>query len=286
MPWYDDRRATFVKDSEEVSAPHASDSESSDMSAERESNEQAEGAVVDARATDSPSSGSLLDARLGTYVVIPAYNEGPYIGRVAREVRARFPNVVVIDDGSSDETYAEAKKEAAFTLRHVVNRGQGAALQTGIVFALRRGARYVVTFDADGQHDPNDIAALLAPITAGECDVTLGSRFMGQKVAMPLSRRLLLRLAIIFTRVASGMRLTDTHNGLRAFSRRAAQAVDLTLDGMAHASELLDQIKRSGLACREIPVHIRYTDYSLAKGQTAGGAVRILIHYLFGRLLK
>ena len=103
---------------------------------------------------------------------------------------------------------------------------------------------------------------------------------------MPLTRQLLLRLAVLFTRVVSGMRLTDTHNGLRAFSRRAAGAMDITLDGMAHASELLDQIKRAGLAYCEVPVRIRYSDYSLAKGQTTGGAFRILVHYLFGRLSK
>lgn len=254
---------------------------------EQASDEQVKGEAIDAAAGEWSTSRPPEKTRLETYVVIPAYNEAPCIAKVAREVRAEFPNVVVVDDGSGDETYNEAKRAATFALRHVVNRGQGAALQTGISFALRNGARYVVTFDADGQHDPHDIVALLAPITAGECDVTLGSRFMGQqRPTMPFTRQLLLRLAVVFTRVVSGMRLTDTHNGLRAFSRRAAGAMDITLDGMAHASELLDQIKRAGLAYREVPVRIRYSDYSLAKGQTTGGAFRILVHYLFGRLSK
>ncbi|MCH8148280.1 MAG: glycosyltransferase family 2 protein [Planctomycetes bacterium] len=257
------------------------------MPTERATDQQVIHEGIDAAAGDSPPSRSIEKTRGETYVVIPAYHEAKCIAQVAREVRAEFPNVVVVDDGSGDETYREATRAATFTLRHVVNRGQGAALQTGIAFALQHGARYVVTFDADGQHDPDDIAALLAPITAGECDVTLGSRFLGQKtLTMPFSRQLLLRLAVIFTRVVSGMRLTDTHNGLRAFSRRAAEAMDITLDGMAHASELLDQIKRAGLAYREVPVRIRYSDYSLAKGQTLGGAFRILVHYLFGRLSK
>lgn len=257
------------------------------MPTERATDQQVKSDGAGAAAGDSPPPRSFDKTRRETYVVIPAYHEAKCIAQVAREVRAGFPNVVVVDDGSGDETYREATGAATFTLRHIVNRGQGAALQTGITFALQQGARYVVTFDADGQHDPDDIAALLAPIAAGECDVTLGSRFLGQKaIAMPFSRQLLLRLAVIFTRVVSGMRLTDTHNGLRAFSRRAAETVDITLDGMAHASELLDQIKRAGLAYREVPVRIRYSDYSLAKGQTLGGAFRILVHYLFGRLSK
>ena len=241
---------------------------------------------VGAADADSQIPHAVSDARLDTFVIIPAYNEASCIGRVAHEVRSRFPNVIVVDDGSSDETYEEAKRAATHTLRHVVNRGQGAALQTGIDFALRRGARYVVTFDADGQHDPDDIDALLAPLANGRCEVTLGSRFMGQTATMPLTRRVLLRLAIVFTRIASGMRLTDTHNGLRAFTGRAASSIEITLDGMAHASELLDQIRRSGFAYQEVSVRIRYTDYSLAKGQTAGSALRILIHYLFGRFSR
>lgn len=270
-----------------AAATGSSGSELTSMPMERATNDQVKGEDIAAAAGDSSASRPSEKTRKETYVVIPAYNEARCIAQVAREVRAEFPNVVVVDDGSGDETYNEAKRAATFALRHVVNRGQGAALQTGISFALRHGARYVVTFDADGQHDPHDIAALLAPITAGECDVTLGSRFMGQhRHTMPFTRQLLLRLAVVFTRVVSGMRLTDTHNGLRAFSRRAAGAMDITLDGMAHASELLDQIKRAGLAYREVPVRIRYSDYSLAKGQTTGGAFRILVHYLFGRLTK
>jgi len=224
------------------------------------------------------------DVLRGVYVIVPAYNEGECIETVVRELSAGFPNVVVVDDGSSDNTSSAARRGGGLVLWHIVNRGQGAALQTGMDFALGRGAQYVVTFDADGQHQSEDIAALLDPIVRGECDITLGSRFLGGAADVPVSRRLLLRVAVLFTRIFNRVRVTDAHNGLRAFSRRAAERIDLRLDRMAHASELLDQVRASGLAFREIPVRIRYTPYSMRKGQSARGAIRIVIHYLLGRI--
>ncbi len=222
----------------------------------------------------------------GVFVVIPAYNESACIAQVAREVREAYPNVVVVDDGSSDNTAEAAKAGATYVLRHPINRGQGAALQTGITFALQRGASHVVTFDADGQHRVEDIAALLAPLRAGEAEIALGSRFLGDAVDMPAARRRVLKLAVLFTRVVNRVELTDAHNGLRAFTRRAAERIDITLDRMAHASELIDQVRRSGLAYTEIPVQIRYTEYSLAKGQTSRGAFRIVLHYILGRVFQ
>jgi glycosyltransferase involved in cell wall biosynthesis len=171
-------------------------------------------------------------------------------------------------------------------LRHVVNRGQGAALQTGIQFALLRGAGVVVTFDADGQHRVQDVESMVAPILRGECEITLGSRFLGGTEDIPASRRRMLRLAVLFTRIVNRVNVTDAHNGLRAFSRRAAEQINITLDRMAHASELIDQIRASGLGFREVPVQIRYTDYSIDKGQRSGNAIRIVLNYLLGRVLR
>jgi len=165
-----------------------------------------------------------------------------------------------------------------------VNRGQGAALQTGITFALSRGACYVVSFDADGQHRVEDVASLLAPIVSGSCDIALGSRFLEESTDIPMGRRFMLRLAIWFTRIVNRVRVTDAHNGLRAFSARAARTINLTLDRMAHASELIDQVRRSGYRFVEVPVRVRYTPYSLGKGQNARGAIRIVIHYLLGKV--
>lgn len=222
----------------------------------------------------------------GTYVVIAAYNEASCIEQVAREVRAVFPNVIVVDDGSSDETLAGARRGATFALRHCINRGQGAALQTGITFALKKNARYVVTFDADGQHRVEDIVALVAPIARGDCEITLGSRFLGDTSDIPAGRRRLLRCAVLFTRVFNRIRVTDAHNGLRAFSTLAAKQLDITLDRMAHASEILDQIRHTKLPFQEVPVTIRYTDYSMGKGQTSRNALQIVVQYILGKVLQ
>lgn len=227
-----------------------------------------------------------LDIRESTYVVIAAYNEGTCIEQVAREVRDVYPNVVVVDDGSGDDTFDAARRGAGHVLRHMINRGQGAALQTGIEYALRQGAGYIVTFDADGQHRVEDIAAMVDPIHRGECEITLGSRFLGGADNMPRSRRATLRLAVIFTRVVNRVHVTDAHNGLRAFSRKAAERIDITLDRMAHASELIDQVRKSELKFREVPVRIRYTDYSMGKGQSSRNAFRIVVQYILGRVLE
>ena len=238
-------------------------------------------------AVDELAAEKLEPAWHSTHVVIAAYNESGAIADVVEGLRLRLPNVVVVDDGSSDDTGERALEAGAVVLRHLVNRGQGAALQTGIAYALRRGARYIVTFDADGQHDPDDLPALLAPLVAGEVEICLGSRFLAPSSReVPLVRRMVLRAAVVFTWLTSGLRLTDAHNGLRAFTRRAATGLDMKLDRMAHASELVDQVRMSGLPYKEVPVHVRYTDYSMSKGQSNGAAFRIALDYLIGRILR
>ena len=239
----------------------------------------------DERGLDPVETRPTAEVREATFVIVPAYQEATTLPRVLEELVATYPQVVVVDDGSSDGTDAVARARAPYVLRHLVNRGQGAALQTGMVFALSRGARWIVTFDADGQHRVEDVAGLLAPLVRGECEITLGSRFLGQALHLPPMRWLVLRLAVLFTRTMSGVRLTDTHNGLRAFSRDAAERIEITMDRMAHASELIDLIAATNLPFREVPVTIHYSDYSKAKGQSSGGAIRVAFHYLIGRLL-
>ena len=221
-----------------------------------------------------------------TTVVIAAYNEGPSIGNVVRELLASHPNVVVVDDGSDDDTAERAREAGASVLIHFVNRGQGAALQTGITYALAQGASYIVTFDADGQHDVADLPALLAPIENGLADICLGSRFLERRERIPPIRRFVLWCAVLFMRVTTHARLSDAHNGLRAFSRRAALTLDLKLDRMAHASEIVDQIVASNLRYVEVPVRVRYTDYSMRKGQRSSAAFRVAFDYLMGRLIR
>lgn len=218
------------------------------------------------------------------FIVVPAYREAACISSVVRELVREYPHTLVVDDGSPDATAELARAAGATVLQHPINRGQGAAIQTGIQYALGRGADIIATFDSDGQHQVEDLAALIEPIKRGEWDISLGSRFLGSAENIPASRRVLLTGGIWFTRAVSRVKISDTHNGLRAFSRRAAERIDITLDGMAHASELIDQIRESGLPFGEVPVRIRYTDYSRAKGQRSSGLFKILVHYLMGRL--
>lgn len=219
-------------------------------------------------------------------VVVPAYNEERTIGGVVKCLLARAAHVVVVDDGSTDATARRAEESGALVLRHIINRGQGAALQTGIRFGLLLGADIIVTFDADGQHDEADLAALIEPILQGECEATLGSRFLGRAENIPRLRLVLLKLGVWFARLVSRMKVTDVHNGLRAFSARAARSLNITMDGMAHASEVLEQVKASGLPYREVPVNIRYTRYSLDKGQANWNAVKIASQLLLRKISR
>lgn len=224
------------------------------------------------------------DRNESVWVVVAAYNEAPVIGRVVADlIRHRYP-VVVVDDGSGDGTGPKARAAGAKVITHSVNLGQGAALQTGIQFAVSRGADYIVTFDADGQHRASDIATLIESLRTRAADFALGSRFLGHAPAMPLARRALLKAATWFTRLATGLRLTDTHNGLRAMTRRGASHIALRQNRMAHASELLHQIARSALPYVEVPVTIEYSAYSLGKGQRLSDSLRILVDLSAQRL--
>jgi len=219
-------------------------------------------------------------------VVIAAFNEAGVIGGVVRDVRQSYPNVVVVDDGSSDGTAACAVASGAVVLRHPVNLGQGAALQTGITYALARGGELIVTFDADGQHACADIARMVGALIEHDAQVALGSRFLGKAVGISTARRMLLRLAVLFTRLTTGLKVTDAHNGLRVFTRAAARKVRITQNRMAHASELLDQIARHKMSYVEVPVTISYTRHSRAKGQTLLGAADIVSDLVLGKLAR
>lgn len=215
------------------------------------------------------------------WFVIAAFNEGPMIVEVVRRVSA-LANVVVVDDGSSDDTGARALDAGAHVVTHLVNRGQGAALQTGLEYGLSQGAEFLITFDADGQHDSDEAMAMIEVCRSRSIDIVLGSRFLGRTVNMPLSRRLTLKAAVLFTRLSMGLNLTDAHNGLRVFTRHSAEEIRITQDRMAHASEILSEIGRKRISFVEYPVTITYSDYSLAKGQKISNSIRILEDMIFG----
>ncbi|MGQ9761954.1 MAG: glycosyltransferase family 2 protein [Thermogutta sp.] len=220
------------------------------------------------------------------FVVVPAYNEEARLGRVLEGLLAVAPTVVVVDDGSPDDTAQVAAQYPVWVLRHVVNLGQGAALQTGISFALRQGAEYVGTFDADGQHLPGDLLRLYHALHENRADFALGSRFLGRAEGIPWTRILMLKAAILFTWLFSGIRVTDTHNGIRMMTRRGAKKIHITMNRMEHASEILDQIATSGLRFVEVPVTIRYSTESLAKGQRSSAAIRLALKLFAERLAR
>ena len=211
------------------------------------------------------------------WVVIAAYNQVGEIARVVVEVRQCGYMVLLIDDGSTDATAATAEKAGAVVIRHPVNLGQGAALQTGIEYALRECADVIVTFDVDGQHRVADIDVLIDAMAKHKVDFVFGSRVLGGAINIPSTRRLLLKAATWFTRITSGLSVTDTHNGLRAMTQRGAGAIRLRQNRMAHASEFLNQVSASKLKYIEVPVTIEYSAYSLAKGQKLGNSLSILV---------
>jgi polyprenyl-phospho-N-acetylgalactosaminyl synthase len=202
--------------------------------------------------------------------IIPAYNEGLRVAAAIADVKQYVDHVVVVDDCSTDDTGLVAKSTGAIVLRHIINRGQGAALQTGTDYALHTlVADVIVHFDADGQMCGSEVPMMVQPLAAGEADVVLGSRFLGKDALhMPLVRRIMIRLGTLFTIVLSGIRVTDTHNGFRALSRKAASEMRITLDRMAHASEILDLVKTKRLRYVERPVTISYSAETLKKGQS------------------
>jgi glycosyltransferase involved in cell wall biosynthesis len=191
----------------------------------------------------------------------------------------------VVDDGSSDETGVVAKQFPVHYICHPVNLGQGAALQTGMFFAMMQHATAVVHFDADGQHRAEDIAQLLQPVLDGSCDVAFGSRFINKTaVNIPFSKKIFLQLARYVNWMFTGILLTDAHNGLRALNSKALESIYLSENGMAHASEILWLVKENQLAYKEVPVTIEYTAYSRRKGQSLWNSVNIIFDLLFKKI--
>jgi glycosyltransferase involved in cell wall biosynthesis len=216
------------------------------------------------------------------WLVVPLYNEATVVAEVVAGAIGTFPNIVCVDDGSTDGSGAAARAAGATVLTHAANLGQGAALQTGISFVCEQpGARVLVTFDADGQHQVQDAAEMVDLIASGETSIVFGSRFLDGRTKPGLLKRTILKFAVWFTKQSTGMRLTDAHNGLRAMTVQAARGVHLQQDRMAHASEIVLQLGRTGLPWREHPVHVLYTDYSRGKGQSMWNSVNILVDLLF-----
>lgn len=215
--------------------------------------------------------------------VVPAYNEEKNIGPVISGLFNHVDKVVVVDDGSTDNTSLLSEKADAVVLCHKINRGQGAALQTGHEFALKIGADYVVDFDADGQFDVMDIKPALAELQKSGADILFGSRFLDNRSQVPwLKRKILLPLGRLFNQMFFGINLTDAHNGFRILNQRALSQIHITQDRMAHASEIPAQAKKLGLRHVEFPVKVVYREY----GQGWGGAMKVVRDIAVGKFLK
>jgi glycosyltransferase involved in cell wall biosynthesis len=215
-------------------------------------------------------------------IVIPVYNEDQVLLGVIEDVLSTFSRVVCIDDGSTDSSSDVVRSTTAVLISHPMNLGQGAALQTGIEAALKiPQVKYIVTFDSDGQHSVSDALAMVERLRQADIEVVFGSRFMDERTSVGILKKAVLKLAILYTNALSGIKLTDAHNGLRAFTRNVAESIELTHNGMAHATEIVNQISRGKFTYTEMPVHIVYTDYSKAKGQSLWNSVNILFDLMF-----
>ncbi|MDT5070542.1 MAG: polyprenyl-phospho-N-acetylgalactosaminyl synthase [Mycobacterium sp.] len=223
------------------------------------------------------------------WIIIPAFNEASVIGDVIADVRSVFGNVVCVDDGSRDDTSDRAHGAGAHVVRHPVNLGQGAAIQTGVEYARSRpGATVFATFDADGQHRVKDVVRMIDRLTAEDLDIVIGTRFGdGTPERMPKLKRLLLPVVAKLSPASRKLRLTDAHNGLRVFDRTVADGLNLTMNGMAHASEFVTLIVENQWRVAEEPVEILYTDYSMSKGQPLVNGVNIIFDGLLrGRMRR
>lgn len=214
------------------------------------------------------------------WLVIPVYNEGSVIRDVVGQALAVFPNIVCVDDGSRDDTAEQILSTGAHLVRHPVNLGQGAAIQTGVEYARAQpGAKYFVTFDADGQHRAEDAARMVERLREEPADLVIGSRFLAEesKKRVPPVKRLLLPIIALASPEGRKFKLTDAHNGLRAFNRAVAEQLDILQNGMGHASEFIKLAVERRWRVVEEPVVILYTDYSKAKGQSLLNGVNILV---------
>jgi len=242
------------------------------------------------RRSGEHAAGGRDDTRnLDVWLVVPCFNEGTVIEDVLTAARETFPNIVAVDDGSVDGSAAAIHRAGAHLVRHPVNLGQGAALQTGVEYARAQpGARYFVTFDADGQHQVKDVLAMVERLRTEPVDIVVGTRFgrpRGEDDQVPLLKRIVLRTVVLLSPRTRRLGLTDAHNGLRAFNRRVAEELNLRMNGMSHASEFVELMDSHGWRTAEQHVDILYTEYSMSKGQSLLNGINILSDGLVGKRL-
>lgn len=218
-----------------------------------------------------------------TYVIVPVFNEERMIGLVLDSLKKKFTNIVCVNDGSSDQSLKIIKSKKVYVCNHLINLGQGASLQTGINFAILKGAKYFLTFDSDGQHNLKDSIQMLKLLKKKKFDIVLGSRFLDNRYErqIPFFRKLILKISIKLSNFFSNVYLTDTHNGLRVFNLKFAKQLEIKLNRMSHPSDFLDNILKNKFKFKEYPSNIIYSDYSLSKGQRNINSFNILFDMVF-----
>lgn len=222
-----------------------------------------------------------------TWLIVPCYNEGTVIFDVLTNARETFPNIVAVNDGSRDNSADQIRAAGAHLVDHPVNLGQGAAIQTGVEYARAQpGAHFFVTFDADGQHQVKDVVRMIERLRTEPVDIIVGTRFAGQDNSqVPWIKRLVLKTVVMLSPRTKRLGLSDAHNGLRAFNRKVAEEMNIRMNGMSHASEIVTMIDKQGWRVDEEPVDILYTEYSMSKGQSLINGVNILADGLVARRL-
>ncbi|MEI6040035.1 MAG: glycosyltransferase family 2 protein [Candidatus Berkelbacteria bacterium] len=224
-------------------------------------------------------------------ILIPAYNEETTLGHVIETLPKTIPGisdikVIVVNDGSADKTKEIAQASGATVISHWFNRGLGGALGTGFEYIRRHDFDLLITFDADGQHNPNDIAPVIKPIIDGKADVSIGSRFIGNLGSMPWYRRIGIFGLNVITYMLFWTWTTDSQSGMRAFGRKAIEKIEIQTNKMEVSSEFFYEIQAKNLKLTEVPIQSIYTDYSIAKGQKNINAFNILAKLIYRRFFS
>lgn len=215
--------------------------------------------------------------------VVPAWNEAKNIVKVVSDLRPYVDEIIVVDDCSQDNTSELARTAGATVLRHPINRGQGAALQTGNEYALKNNADIIIHFDADDQFLATEIPDMAKPLVEGRADIVFGSRFLGKESNLPWTKRyVIMPLAQLFNRVFLGIKLSDPQNGFRALSRRAAEIIVIENREMAHASEIQEKAFKNKLRIAEVPITVVYHHF----GQKFSGGFKVIKDILINKIIK
>ena len=202
------------------------------------------------------------------YLLLPVFNEEETIGPIIKDLNKHFKNIVVVDDGSYDNTRNILETLDVYYLRHYLNLGQGAAISTGLQFISKiKGAKAVITLDGDGQHDNKDVIKFAEEILKCEKEIIFGSRFLEHSQNIPIVKRLILKIICYITNKVSKVQLSDVHNGLKAIKVDSIEKINITIDRYGFESQIIHSVGKNNISYKELPTNVRYTTYSKKKGQ-------------------